>query len=948
MKRNSKQFLALFMAVAMSVTPVSYAYAEDSAVAGVENTESGQQTVEVTDGKIGAADAAGQPAEEVTGQEEETTAGQGTDEKQKSQEEPKEEENAATGNGTEAEKKEAGEDGKSEEKISERQDVKTEETAQNAGEVNTQEEKNVISDFAMFKVGSSSVVKENDHLKVSIETENTTYNKIYIGSKADTVERKEEKAIVGTGTGNGYLFSFELPLSADGTDVAFVPHSQKNGWVSKKEDGDYTLHISSSAENKKDDTENPEQGGNSGESKPETGSGENQKPGNEDKTVLDTGKYVVDVDAASASGMFRVVNCVLTSVGGKMQADITLSGTGYDYLYVGTAKDAEKASKDQLIAPKEIVEGKCVFTVPVESMNTGIQIAAHGKKSGKWFDRTLTFKTEGMTKYVQVSDGSYKANVTSSSSMFKVTDCILTSKNGEMTAKITLSGTGYDYLYVGTSTEAALADKSKWIPYVVDKNGMYTYTIPVSLLDTGISVAAFSHKKQIWYDRTLTFASAGMKNLNNSNSTNGTTGNNGNTNQGNNTSQNTNFGTGTTSGNTGTNQTPDKESKYEADLNGGTARVNSATTLADGVYTPDKFSWSGGTGKVSISCTKITVTGGQAYATIVFSSGSYGYVKANGNTYYPTATGSTSTFVIPVELNKNNTIIGMTTKMSTAHEISYSIFIYLSAAAKADGTTVSGETNLSADTLDEKAPEIMGLSYQSETKVEHAKYFKIYHYDQGITLLEIDQGKDEDTKETKTKDTKEDTDSGLTPAQEEKLALYKAKIVRYLIVPEDAEIPAGLDKEMIVIQKPKKSAYVGSEEVLEILDKLNATDQITSVGVKQKNCKVEGIAKAMKAKKIIYAGTYKKPENKKLMKSKCDLAILSNKILPDEKNEKKMSVEDQQKRYEELAEKFVLLDVPMIVDRSADEKKNDAKVEWSKVYEAIFAQTDSADSSAIN
>ena len=948
MKRNSKQFLALFMAVAMSVTPVSYAYAEDSAVAGVENTESGQQTVEVTDGKIGAADAAGQPAEEVTGQEEETTAGQGTDENQKSQEEPKAEENAVTGNVTEAEKKEAGEDGKSEEKAAEEQKVKSEETAENAREVKTQEAKNVTSDFAMFKVGSSSVVKENDHLKVSIKTESKTYNKIYIGSKADTVERKEEKAIVGTGTSKGYLFTFELPLSADGTDVAFVPHSQENGWESRKADGDYTLHISSSAENKKDDTENPEQGGNSGESKPETGSGENQKPGNEDKNVLDTGKYVVDVDAASASGMFRVVNCVLTSVGGKMQADITLSGTGYDKLYMGSKEAAASASEDQLIGYSVNAEGKYVFTVPVESMDTGVQIAAHGFNSGNWYDRTLIFKTEGMTKYVQVSDGSYKANVTSSSSMFKVTDCILISKNGEMTAKITLSGTGYDYLYVGTSAEAALADKSKWIPYVVDKNGMYTYTIPVSLLDTGISVAAFSHKKQVWYDRTLTFASAGMKNLNNSNSTNGTTGNNGNTNQGNNTSQNTNFGTGTTSGNTGTNQTPDKESKYEADLNGGTARVNSATALADGVYTPDKFSWSGGTGKVSISCTKITVTGGQAYATIVFSSGSYGYVKANGNTYYPTTTGSTSTFVIPVELNKNNTIIGMTTKMSTAHEISYSIFIYLSAAAKADGTTVSGETNLSADTLDEKAPEIMGLSYQSETKVEHAEYFKIYHYDQGITLLEIDQRKDEDTKETKTKDTKEDTDSGLTPAQEEKLALYKAKIVRYLIVPEDAEIPAGLDKEMIVIQKPKKSAYVGSEEVLEILDKLNATDQITSVGVKQKNCKVEGIAKAMKAKKIIYAGTYKKPENKKLMKSKCDLAILSNKILPDEKNEKKMSVEDQQKRYEELAEKFVLLDVPMIVDRSADEEKDDAKAEWSKVYEAIFAQTDSTDSSAKN
>ena len=214
-----------------------------------------------------------------------------------------------------------------------------------------------------------------------------------------------------------------------------------------------------------------------------------------------------------------------------MQADITLSGTGYDKLYMGSKEAAASASEDQLIGYSVNAEGKYVFTVPVESMDTGVQIAAHGFNSGNWYDRTLIFKTEGMTKYVQVSDGSYKANVTSSSSMFKVTDCILISKNGEMTAKITLSGTGYDYLYVGTSAEAALADKSKWIPYVVDKNGMYTYTIPVSLLDTGISVAAFSHKKQVWYDRTLTFASAGMKNLNNSNSTNGNTGNNGNTNQ---------------------------------------------------------------------------------------------------------------------------------------------------------------------------------------------------------------------------------------------------------------------------------------------------------------------------------------------------------------------------------------------------------------------------------
>ena len=35
----------------------------------------------------------------------------------------------------------------------------------------------------------------------------------------------------------------------------------------------------------------------------------------------------------------------------------------------------------------------------------------------------------------------------------------------------------------------------------------------------------------------------------------------------------------------------------------------------------------------------------------------------------------------------------------------------------------------------------MGLVYQSETKLDYAEYFKIYHYDQGITLLEIDMTK---------------------------------------------------------------------------------------------------------------------------------------------------------------------------------------------------------------
>ena len=128
----------------------------------------------------------------------------------------------------------------------------------------------------------------------------------------------------------------------------------------------------------------------------------------------------------------------------------------------------------------------------------------------------------------------------------------------------------------------------------------------------------------------------------------------------------------------------------------------------------------------------------KAYATLVFDSDHYQYVKANGNTYYTSKSGGTATVTIPVALNQNNKILGMTDKMSVAHEIEYTIFVYLAAAG--NGTTLGGAN--ANKKLDEKAPEIMGLQYQSETQLDYAEYFKIYHYDQGITLLEIDMTKE--------------------------------------------------------------------------------------------------------------------------------------------------------------------------------------------------------------
>ena len=884
MKHNSKQFLALFMAASMAVAPVSGVYAEDQNAA-VENAVNANVQEGSEAEQNETASNAGQAESSVTAVE--------------SQEENKAE---AAGKGTDTAEDE---DAKKNAAL-----AKLSVVSGTTGELKdgTYKVEAKVGGSSRTSITCEKVEVKDGKATARIVFSSAGYPKLWVNVNG-TVKEYEKRTDSAAGTS-----AFDIPADIN-KEMNVIGYVEKMGSYTE-----YKLNINISKDTEPTTPEAPEQ------------------------TVITGVSFSEGTELSMKTG--EVKNLTL-----KFTPALSAEETAPDMTWTSSDPEVVTVEKSGSQAKLTAMKAGTAEVTATFNNSEGTEIKATCKVT------VTAQETENKT----LTDGNYQVNAEAGGKMIRVTNCVMTVKNGQMTAAVTLSGRGYNRIYLGDVKDAP-NDESNWILPDSLLAEQYTFQIPVEKLDEVMTIAVHTTKSNKWDTRTLTFHSEGMTKIadsNNGNASNGNNGSNGsltpggnNNNPGNTSNGNNSGSTGSNNGNTGNNTTnngkPDKESKYESDLNKSTARVNSATGLKDGVYTPDSFSWSGGTGKVSISCTKITVTGGQAYATIVFSSGSYGYVKANGNTYYPTTTGSTSTFVIPVELNKNNTIIGMTTKMSTAHEISYSIFIYLSAAAKADGTTVSGETNLSADTLDEKAPEIMGLSYQSETKVEHAKYFKIYHYDQGITLLEIDQRKDEDTKETKTKDTKEDTDSGLTPAQEEKLALYKAKIVRYLIVPEDAEIPAGLDKEMIVIQKPKKSAYVGSEEVLEILDKLNATDQITSVGVKQKNCKVEGIAKAMKAKKIIYAGTYKKPENKKLMKSKCDLAILSNKILPDEKNEKKMSVEDQQKRYEELAEKFVLLDVPMIVDRSADEEKDDAKAEWSKVYEAIFAQTDSTDSSAKN
>lgn len=890
--------------------------------------------------------------------------------------------------------------------------------------------------FKMFLISEATMINKGDKLVLTLKTNNTSFDKLYFGNNDDLAKAP---IIQGMQEANdGFSFAFEVDADKAGTTVPIVLGKKDGTWYTKQQ-----LYFVIPGTKTPDVTPTPE---------PTVTPEPTEIPAPTATPTPEPSKVpngIYSGTAETGAQMFKVVAVELTVKDGDMKAKITLSGVAYDYLYMGTPEEAAAADKSAWIAGIGTADyttddGQTKtgmqYEIPVAALDQPLTVASHSEKRDKWYARTITIASASLKKTSdlpadetnKIADGIYEATAETGAAMFKVVKVKLTAKDGKMTALITLSGVGYNYLYLGTAADAA--DESAWIAskgegeYTLNgetKTGLQ-FEIPVEALDQGLAVAAHAVKSGKWFDRTITIASSSLKKTGDLPSDD--------SNDPKPTIVPTKTPTVSPSETPVVKPTstpapaptqkpadtkPEQESKYESDLSGGTSKVDSATTLADGVYTPDGFSFSGGSGKVTISCSKITVTNGQAYATIAFSSPYYGYVKANGNKYMANVSGGSSIFTIPVELNKNNTIIGMTTRMSVAHEISYNIFISLAAAkkggstsfstgfVKADGTTSTISTDNSK--LDTTAPEIMGLEYKAETKLAYAEYFKMYHYDEGITLLEIDMTKDterdpekqtEDDKKAEDTDTAAAEDTAAATDEEEAAAasdskktstekakdltektkeLYEGNVVKYLIVPKDVEIPAGLDKDMIVIQLPVEKAYVASEDALKLLDEqLDTAESIKAVGMEQKDCQIENIAKAMEDKKISFDGAFDDLDYKALVKDEIDFAILPSEFLPgnakdeedtdaadetadtkaedqkDDKDDKTTDEKaDEDKTTEELlkeenerlsntAERLATLTIPMLVDRSADEKTDLAKAEWLKVYGVIFGCEDQA------
>lgn len=223
----------------------------------------------------------------------------------------------------------------------------------------------------------------------------------------------------------------------------------------------------------------------------------------------------------------------------------------------------------------------------------------------------------------ELKDGTYDIEVRSSSSMFQITECTLTVEDGEMSAAMTMGGTGYRYVCMAAPEEAAKAEEKDYIAPQEQEDGTHVFTVPVPALDEEVACAAFSDRKEKWYGRQLCFVAESLP--------------------------------------------ADAFAKEKGN-------AADALDLADGTYLAE-VSLEGGSGKASItSPAQITVKDGVVTARIEWSSPNYDYMVAAGKKLLPVNEDGNSVFEIPVRaFDRPEAVKADTTAMSKPYEIAYTL-----------------------------------------------------------------------------------------------------------------------------------------------------------------------------------------------------------------------------------------------------------------------------------
>lgn len=300
---------------------------------------------------------------------------------------------------------------------------------------------------------------------------------------------------------------------------------------------------------------------------------------------------------------------------------------------------------------------------------------------------------------------------------------------------------------------------------------------------------------------------------------------------------------------------------------------------------PDGFTFSGGSGRVTITCDAIWEADGQTMARIAFSSPNYPTLQSGGVTYAARHEGKTSIFEIPVTLNQDMEIVGTTTAMSQPHDITYTIRISVGEAVpEAAAEAVEGYAPIT-----DKAP-VEGLTWSRRMPLTYAENFSVDYYEGGYVLIDVVDGD------------------------------------RLLLLPDGAEAPAGLPADVLTIHRPQ-NIYLAATSAMALFARLDALDVLGASSLEASDWSVEAAREAMEAGEIAFAGKYSEPDYELLIQLGCDLAIESTMIFHTPK----------------VKEMLENLGIPVFVDRSSYEPHPLGRTEWIKLYGALTGREDVAE-----
>lgn len=202
------------------------------------------------------------------------------------------------------------------------------------------------------------------------------------------------------------------------------------------------------------------------------------------------------------------------------------------------------------------------------------------------------------------------------------------------------------------------------------------------------------------------------------------------------------------------------------------------------------------------------------------------------------------------------------------------------------------ETEVQTATEQDTAQTAGSLVYEDSMKTEYATQFAVDYYEGGYVMLTT-----------------------------------KVDGARFLVVPENAQTPEGLDDGIIVLHRPLDHLYLVATAVMDLFRELDAIDTIRFSGQQEDGWYIEEARTAMEDGRMIYAGKYSMPDYELIVSEGCSLAIENTMIT----------------HAPEVVEKLAEFGIPTLIDYSSYETHPLGRVEWIRFYGALLGREDQAD-----